>query len=191
MARWFSMTRRQGVRLGPVQTQAARHPQGLLGADGGVMAGAEGLAGIVQQQSQVKHEGLFHPAKNLRVLAEGRRLGVPHLVQLLQADQGVFVRRVLVIELVLHQAGQAAELGQEFSQQADFVHHAQRRRDVAALVQDFQKRFPHMRVAQKDVVHQPQVLPEQLGQVGVQFQAPLLDVQKYPHEPAGAVPKYA
>ncbi len=44
-----------------------------------------------------------------------------------------------MIELLLHQAGQASELGQEFAQKTRFVHGAQGRGDVAALVQDFQE----------------------------------------------------
>ncbi len=101
---------------------------------------------------------------DFRVGAEGRRFGVPDLVQFFEADQGVFVRRVLVIELMLHQAGQAPEFGQEFSQEPDFVHGAEDRGDVAALVEDFQKGLAHMRVAQKGVVDQRKLVADELGQ---------------------------
>ena len=77
------------------------------------------------------------------------QLGDFHLVKFLDAEKRMLVRRVLVIELMLDQARQAAKFGEKLSQQADLMHRAQRRGDVPSFVQYFQKRFAHMRVFQE------------------------------------------
>ena len=66
----------------------------------------------------------------------------------------MFVGGVLVIKLVLHQAGELAEFGQVLAQQIDLVHGAQDGRDVAALAQNLAKRFVDVRVLEKKSIHQ-------------------------------------
>ena len=66
----------------------------------------------------------------------------------------MLVGRVLVVEFVLHQAGQLAELGNVFAQEINFMHRPQNGRHVAALVEDRQKRLAHVLVGEKITVHQ-------------------------------------
>jgi len=95
----------QGMGGGAVERQASGHAQGDLPTDFGVVGAVQRLPRIVQQQGQMKDEGPFDAAEDFRVVAEVGVLRFPHLVELSQAHQGVFVRGVLMIELVLHQAG--------------------------------------------------------------------------------------
>ena len=118
---------------------------------------AVGFAHVVQQQRQVEHERPFQLLEQRGVGGVGRRFGLPDAVQLLEAHQRVLVGGVLVVELVLHQAGELAELGEVFAEQISLVHRAQDRRDAAALVEDGQEAFPHVLVGQERAVHQGQV----------------------------------
>ena len=165
----------QRVRGGAVEVETSRDPLRQLAADLGMSAGARGFARVMQQQRQVKHEGPFHAAENFRVIAVRRFLRLPNPVELFETNQGVLVGGVLVIKLVLHQAGQFAELRQVFAEQPDVVHRAQNGRHIAALIEDFQKRFPHVPVPQKRAVHQGKLVANQLRQVGVRLQAALKD----------------
>ena len=117
----------QGMRGGAVQAEAPRHAHGQFAADFLVLAGVIGLADVVQQQRQVEHEGTLEMLEQGRVSAEGRLAGLPDAVQLLEANQRVLVGGVLVIKLVLHQAGEPAELGNVFAEQIHLVHRAQDR----------------------------------------------------------------
>ena len=103
------------------------------------------------------------------------------------AHQGVLVGGVLVVELVLHQAGELAELGEVLAEQIHLVHRAQDGRDAAALVEDGQEAFPHVLVGQERAVHQAQVVADELGEVGVQAQPALLRVEEHAHEAARLV----
>ena len=89
-----------------------------------------------------------------------------------------------MIKFVLHEAGELAEFGNVFAEQIDLVHRAQHRRHFAAPFEDGQKRFAHMLVVQKLPVHERKLVADELREIGMQFQPPLLRVQKNPHEPA-------
>ena len=130
-----------------------------------------GLADVVQQQRQVKQAGPFQPLEQRRVMFIRRVLGLPDLVELLEADQRVFVGGVLMVKLVLHQAGELAEFGNVFAEQIHLVHGAQNRRHLAAPFEDGQERFAHVLVVQKIAVHQRKLVADELREVGMQSQA--------------------
>ena len=95
-----------------------------------------------------------------------------------------------MIKLVLHQAGQPPKFRDEFPEKPDLVHGAEDGRDVAPVIEYFQKSFAHMRIAQKGVVHQRQLIANELGQIRMELEPALLDMQKNSHEPLRAVSKY-
>ena len=152
----------QGVGLGAVQPQPPGDAQGDGAADLLVVSGAEGFAGIVQEESQVKQKNVFDLLRDLGIGGVRRGLGVPDVVELFDADQRVFVGRVLMVELVLHKAGEAAEFRQELPQQAHLMHRPQHGGDVAPLVEDLQERCAHPRVAQERLVDQRKLVANEL-----------------------------
>ena len=171
----------QRVAGGTVEAQAPGHVQRQSAANFGMAAGARGLAGVVQQQREVEHERPLHRPENLRVIAVGGFARFPNPVKLFEANQGVFVGGVLVIELVLHQTGEPAEFRHEFAEKADLVHRAENGRHIAALVEDFQKRFVRVLIAQKRAVHQRELVANQLRHIRMEPQAALLGVEKHAH----------
>ena len=177
----------QRVRGHAVELQPPGHAVGELAAEFRVLAVAGGLAGVVQQHCEVEQERMFELLEQRRVGFVAWLLGFPDAVHLFEADQRVLVGGVLMIKLVLHQAGQPAELGEVFAQQADLVHRAQDRGDVAALVEDFQERFAHMRVVLKLAVGQGKLVADQLREVGMQPQAALLRMEEHTHQAARLV----
>ena len=148
------MTQQQGLGGGVVEVEAFGGAQGQLAAYLGVVAVAVGFADVVEQQGQVEHEGPLQLLEEGGVGGVGRRFGLPDAVQLLEAHQRVLVGGVLVVELVLHQAGELAELREVLAEQIHLVHGAQDGRDAAALVEDGQEAFPHVLVRQERAVHQ-------------------------------------
>ena len=96
----------------------------------------------------------------------------------------MFVGGVNVVEFVLHLAGQFAEFGQVFAQQADFVHGSQGAGDVAFLVEDFDEGLSHVGVSEKAAVGQGQLRSESVCQVGTKAQAALLGVAEHAHQSA-------
>ena len=56
----------------------------------------------------------------------------------------MLVRSVLMIKLVLDQAGQFSKFGQISSEKSHLVHGPEDWRDVSALVEDFKKSFVDM-----------------------------------------------
>ena len=135
------MTRSSSLGGRAVQAEAFGDAHGQVAAHLGVVAVAVGLAHVVEQQGQVEDEGPLQLLEQRGVGGVGRVFGLPDAVQLLEAHQRVLVGGVLVIELMLHQAGELAELGQVFAQQVHLVHGAQDGRDAAALVEDGQEAF--------------------------------------------------
>src|SRR5258705_3254331 len=99
----------------------------------------------------------------------------------------MLVGGVLVVELVLDQAGELAEVRNVSAQQADLMHGPEDGRHVAALVEDLKKRFADMFVIEKGPVQQRQIAANQLREVGMELEAALLRVEKHPHEPSRLV----
>ena len=82
--------------------------------------------------------------KDFRIVILGCRILRPNAIELLEAHERMLVSRVLMIELVLNQAGQLAEFGNVFAKQPHFMHGTQDRRHVSTLVENFEKRFTHV-----------------------------------------------
>ena len=70
------------------------------------------------------------------------------------------------------------------------MHGAEHGRDAAALVEDFQKGFAHMGVAQKGIIDQRELVANELREVGMQLQVALLCVEKNPHQALGPIAEY-
>src|ERR1051326_6187326 len=99
----------ENMRGRTVQTEAFGDVARKSSAGFGVIRLRVSFAGVVQQEGQVKDKRSFQVLKHLGVIAERRLLGCPDLVQLLNADQGVFVRGVPMKEFVVHQASEFPE----------------------------------------------------------------------------------
>ncbi len=184
----------QRVRRRFVEVQALRrahrHFRAGLGM-GAFFFMARGFADIVQQQREVKQAGALKALKQRRVILIRRLLRLPDFVQLFEADQRVFVGGVLMIKFMLHEAGQLPEFGNVFAEQVDLVHRAQDWRDLAAPFEDGQESFADVLVVQKIAVHQRNLVADQLRQVGMQPQPPLLRMEKDAHEPARRITENA
>ena len=96
-----------------------------------------------------------------------------------------------MVKLVLHQAGEPAEFGNVFAEQIHLVHRAQNGRHFAAPFENGQKGFGHLLVVQKIAVHERELVADELREVGMQRQMPLLRVQKHAHQPARRVAENA
>ena len=142
------------------------------------------LAGVVQNEREIKQIGTVQAFQKLFVVGMRRLCGFQDLIQMFQADDGVFVGGVDVIEFVLHLAGQFAEFRKVFAQQADFVHGSQGAGDVAFLIEDFDEGLPNVGVPKKGAIGQSQLRSEGVGQVGTEAQASLLGVAEHAHQPA-------
>ena len=131
----------QGLRCGTVEPEPFGGAHGHHRADFRVPAllVAFRFAHVVQQQRQIEQARAFEALKERRVIFVRLGLGLPDPVQLLQANQRVFVGGVLMVKLVLHQAGELAEFGNVFAEQIHLMHRAQDGRNFAAPFENGQK----------------------------------------------------
>ena len=93
--------------------------------------------------------------RDLLVLAAAQSLELAH------ADQRVLVDRVDVVQVALHQAVDASELGKEPAEHADLVHLAQRLPHVGFPAQDVAERADERAVVALGFADQVQVLAHQ------------------------------
>ena len=87
-----------------------------------MVAALHALAGVVQKQSEVQQVRQIDVLQDVGVVSERGLSCVPDLVEPLEADERVLVRRVGMKKLVLHEAGHPAELRNIATQQIDLVH---------------------------------------------------------------------
>ena len=80
----------------------------------------------------------------------------------------MFIHRVLVKELVLHQAGEPPEFGQETPKQIQLVHPAQNMPHRAGLIENFHECLMDMRVDAQFAIHAPGIVADQLRQIRMQ-----------------------
>src|SRR5437868_1835659 len=99
---------------------------------------------------------------------------IEHPVKMLDHLQRVFVGRIAMEELVLHQARQLSELRQESSQQLDLVHHAQDPGDLSFLLQNGKQSVARLRRALKAARDELEILANETFQFRAQFYAALL-----------------
>src|SRR5687767_243861 len=95
----------QAVGGGAVEAEALGDCKGNFCADIGMIAGMESLAGIMEEEREVEQEGTLDLLEELAVMIEGGITGFPDFIQLLNAHQRVFIGSVLMIKLVLDEAG--------------------------------------------------------------------------------------
>lgn len=99
----------------------------------------------------------------------------------------MLVHGVLVVELVLDEVGEAAELGDELAEAPDLVHGADVGCDVAALVEDFEEDDVVVAVGEEAAVEERDLLAHELSEVRVEGEAALLAVEESPEEAGGVV----
>ena len=133
-----------------------------------VVARARRLAGVVEQQRQVEDERVGEIFEQLPVVGELRVAGFEQRVEFFDADEGVFVGRIPVEKLVLHEAGQFAELRQVGAEQIHLVHRAQDAPDLSAPGEDRDERFPRRARVLERPVHQPEPAADELLQLGAE-----------------------
>ena len=98
-----------GCRL--IHTHAIRHVFGHAFAFAFVAVSLDTFTRIMQQQSEIQGGGSVDFLKHLAVFLIPLPAPFPQAVELFDAYQRVFIHRILVKKLVLHQAGEAAEFG--------------------------------------------------------------------------------
>src|SRR6516165_9200756 len=81
------------------------------GAGFGVMPGTGRLTRVMKQERKIEYIGIFHMAKEGLVLRQLWILCVDQQIELLDTNKRVFIGRVPVKKLMLHQASQIAKLG--------------------------------------------------------------------------------
>src|SRR6266849_7542397 len=91
----------QSVSGRAVQRQASCHAHGQLATHFRMIAVAVGLADIVEQQRQIKHEWPVQSLKQWRISVMRRLLGFPNAVKLLNTHERMLVGGVLMIKLML------------------------------------------------------------------------------------------
>ncbi len=117
-----------------------------------------------------------------------RRLGcVDDFIEHLDADQRVLVGGVAMEELVLHEAGEGPELGEETAQETEFVHVAQCPGDLALAREDRQKGFAHGRLVDEAAVDHVEPAAQAQFQLRPEFGVVLLGEEKHAHEAHGLV----
>ena len=124
-----------GFPAGRVDLEAVEDRGGHLHAGLGVALDALALADVVQEQDQVKQGGAGGLVQLGAVGLGGRFGGREDGVELPDGAQGVDVRGVAVVILVLHQAGQRGELRHELPQHAQLMHQGQRGVNLAGLLE--------------------------------------------------------
>src|SRR5580692_377333 len=155
-----------------------------------MMACTGGFPGIMQQERQVKHVGILNLQKKRFICCQFRVLCIDERVQLLNANQGMFVRGVPVKKLVLHQTGQIAEFGQISSQEIHLVHHTENVSDLAFPGQDGRESFSGGSCVLGSAIYQPGTPTNQLLELRTQFHFTLLRVEEDPHQTEGIFVKY-
>ena len=119
-----------------------------------MVATLHAFAGVVQEQREVKQVGQVDVLQNMGVVREWALVGIPDMVELLKANERMFIRGVGVKKLVLYQAGHSAEFRDKPAQQIDLVHGAHRGSDVAAVVENLEERLVHLCVFNERFVDQ-------------------------------------
>src|SRR5438309_8566017 len=87
--------------------------------------GPDSLAGVMQQQRQIKNKRIWQFLEKLSVLDELGIFGSRQRVELVNADQRMFVRGVAVKKFMLHQTSKLAELGNVLTEEIEPMHQPQ------------------------------------------------------------------
>ena len=135
---------------------------------------ADRPAGVVQKQREIKNKRIRAVSRKgrydqLRILVSCQR------IELVDADQRVFVRGVAMEKFMLHQAGELAELRNVTAEEIDPMHHPQGAADFALARNDPAKNLARLfRVAQKSAVINPDFAGEQIGKIRAELEVAFL-----------------
>ena len=121
----------QHLAFARIELKTARDPLRKNRARFRMRAGAHRFAGVVQQQSQVKHERIGQFLEKFPVLDQLAIFRLRQRIEFVDTDQSVFVRSVAVEKFMLHQTGELAELGNVLPEKIQPVHQAQGASDLS------------------------------------------------------------
>ena len=105
-------------------------------------SGGYGLSGVVQEQCEIKNKRILQLFKKFLIRNQLGIVGTGERVELVDANQRVFVGRVTMEIFVLHEAGQLAEFRNVTAQKIDAMHHAQHASNLVFARQDRHEHFP-------------------------------------------------
>src|SRR5438309_8942300 len=123
--------------------------------------GPDRATGVVEEQSEIEHVRVLEFFEEIPVGAQFRILGLHHLVELVDADQGVFVRGITMEKFVLDQAGELPEFRDVSSEEIDPVHHSKDTADVSFAGEDPSKYLAQRFAAAKRARDQPEISREE------------------------------
>lgn len=169
------------------KAEAAGLGEGDAGAFGGVIAGVGSLADVVEEEGEVENVGAIQGAEHFGVGGEGLFAGVPDPVEDFEADQGVFVGGVEVVELVLNAAGQAVEGGHVLGEETGLVHGTEDAGDVPAPIEDFEESLVNAGIGEELAIDEGEVAADGVLEIGMEGEAELLGVEEGADEAAGLV----
>src|SRR5205814_10202683 len=87
--------------------------------------GSDSLAGVMQQQRQIKDKRIGQLLEKFPIFKQFGIFRVSQCVELVNADQRVFVRGVAVKKFMLHQTSKLAELGNVLTEEIEPMHQPQ------------------------------------------------------------------
>src|SRR5689334_7645985 len=132
------------------------------------------LTGVMQQQSQVKHERIGQFLEKFPVLDQLAVFRVRQRIQFVDTDQSVFVRSVAVEKFMLHQTGELAELGNILPKKIQPMHQAQGASDFSFARENTAKDFTGFPGVAERVRNQANFSAQHVGKLGTGFELLLL-----------------
>ena len=142
-----------------------------------------GLADVVQQHAEHEELGLLDLAEHLRGALRLGGLAGRQRLEVLDGEQRVLVDREFVVDVVLHQARQRAELRQEPSEQSELVHFPERLRDAPPRPADVEEQIANGRRTLEGAVHEVERVLERPLEIERQLAAEAMQVPEDFHEP--------
>ena len=147
------------------------------------------LADVVEQHAQHQELGLLHLAEDVRGPLRLRGLAGRQRLEVLDGQQGVLVRGELVVDVVLHQARQRAELGQITTEEPQLVHLRERLRRTPPRPADVQEELTHPVRPTERLVHEVERVLDRALEVERQLAAQPVQVPEDLHEPRRVRPE--
>src|SRR4030081_2509160 len=92
---------------------------------------SDGPAGVMQKEREGKNKWVREFLEDRPVGAQLRVFCLHHLVELVDANQGVLISSVAMKKFMLHQAGELTELRNVTTEKIAPMHHAQNAADLA------------------------------------------------------------
>src|SRR3954470_8478655 len=126
-------------------------------------------AGVVQEQGKIEDVRVLEFLEEVAIGAQFRILRLHHLVELVDADQGVLVRGVTMKEFVLDQAGELSEFRNVSSEKIDPMHHPENPANFSFARQDAAKCLAQWFARAEGAGQQPKISRKQVGQIGTEL----------------------